>query len=682
MTALDTRVLDVLDELEVTDTVFHDLAYTRPLTGQLLDAVTERPATDRVLLVGPNVALAQALVDLGHPVEIWHVPGVAITENLREAVTRVGGLDALFEALPTDRRFDVIVLPFVLDSTAADPPTLLTAVRDICAADGLVVVAVRRAGSLDARLRAVAGRSILSAQANSRHSWSWPSAAPARLLDTDELRAAGRAAGLRLAAAQPVLDARATAGVDALPFTRWLRLHVAAAAKRIVPSLRDTLVATLTPFGSGRARIGFGASLPTVTVVVVGDDEDRALRIVGEIEEQTYPRDRIEVCFADAGAAAANASLQTARGEIVAFTDVWSRPPPGWVESGVRTMGEYTAALAGGVLAEQGSAVPFLALPDRKLRAGGKGLYLVANSFYVREALLSVGGFDEKVGRTRGVGTAPPRSACAPSGIRSPRTKPAFVFRTYPFPLTVLGFARNSSEPPICQPRYGAIPACETVDSIIATSRRNGRAPSISRWSASVPRWSGASRRMPSSLRCRGPGPLSSTSTFGRPASGRPRSATCAGSCCATRLARRSDRGIGTGPADRAVNAVEVRDVRKSFRRVRSLRDTFQRTESDVALAGIDLCVDEGEIFGLLGPNGAGKTTLIKILCGLIIPDHGAVRVAGFDISQGSQARRAIGVVYGDERSFHWRLSVRENLRFFARLYRMPPHAADRASMS
>ncbi len=125
------------------------------------------------------------------------------------------------------------------------------------------------------------------------------------------------------------------------------------------------------------------------------------------------------------------------------------------------------------------------------------------------------------------------------------------------------------------------------------------------------------------------------------------------------------------------MKAVDVRDVRKSFRRVRGLRDTFRSSVFDVALAGINLSVEEGEIFGLLGPNGAGKTTLIKILCGLIIPDQGEVRIAGLDVTESMAARRAIGVVYGDERSFHWRLSVRENLRFFASLYRIPPRVAD-----
>jgi ABC-2 type transport system ATP-binding protein len=125
------------------------------------------------------------------------------------------------------------------------------------------------------------------------------------------------------------------------------------------------------------------------------------------------------------------------------------------------------------------------------------------------------------------------------------------------------------------------------------------------------------------------------------------------------------------------VNTVEARGVRKSFRRVQGLRGTFHRPEFDVALAGIDISIADGEIFGLLGPNGAGKTTLIKILCGLVIPDEGEVRIAGHDVCDGTKARRSIGVVYGDERSFHWRLSVRENLRFFARLYGMPKATID-----
>jgi ABC-2 type transport system ATP-binding protein len=127
------------------------------------------------------------------------------------------------------------------------------------------------------------------------------------------------------------------------------------------------------------------------------------------------------------------------------------------------------------------------------------------------------------------------------------------------------------------------------------------------------------------------------------------------------------------------VNAVEVHDVHKSFRRVKGLKELLGHSQFDVALGGVDLTVPEGEIFGLLGPNGAGKTTLIKILCGLIIADSGQVSIAGRDITdKDADTRRVIGVVYGDERSFHWRLSVRDNLRFFARLYRMDRTLAEK----
>jgi hypothetical protein len=434
VTADDGLALDVLDELPVTDTVYHDLAYTRPLADRLFEVVSTRPRPDRILLVGPNAALAQGLVMDGRAVEIWHVPGVAISENLRDNVTRVGSLDALLAAPAECRPFDVIVLPFVLDSAAADPVTILAAVRGMTTPNGLVIAALRAAGGLQVRLRAVAGRDCISTGSDRRHSWSWPSAAPRRLLDTDGLRAAARSAGFRLTAAEPVVDARATAGVDALPLKLWIQAHLAHAAKRAVPALRDTIVATLTPFADVGNTGGSGSDLPTVSIVIVGDDADLAVRIAGDLEEQTYPRDRFEIRFCRRGAKAANAALRNAGGTIVAFTDELSSPPAGWVESGVRAMTEYTAALAGGVLAAQGSAVPFLALPDRKLRTGGNGLYLVSNSFYARDAALSVGGFDESVDQAWGwdsSAAARLRAAGFPLG----EDESAFVVRSYPFPL-------------------------------------------------------------------------------------------------------------------------------------------------------------------------------------------------------------------------------------------------------
>lgn len=85
------------------------------------------------------------------------------------------------------------------------------------------------------------------------------------------------------------------------------------------------------------------------------------------------------------------------------------------------------------------------------------------------------------------------------------------------------------------------------------------------------------------------------------------------------------------------------------------------------AITDINLKIRKGELYGLLGPNGAGKTTLIKILCTLIYPTSGTAFLNGKDITKhGDIIKKQIGYVLSDERSFYWRLTGRQNLRFFA----------------
>ena len=68
-----------------------------------------------------------------------------------------------------------------------------------------------------------------------------------------------------------------------------------------------------------------------------------------------------------------------------------------------------------------------------------------------------------------------------------------------------------------------------------------------------------------------------------------------------------------------------------------------------VAVNGVDLQVNAGEIFGFLGPNGAGKSTVVRMLCTLLRPTSGSARVAGFDVAtEAAQVRRVIGVALQD----------------------------------
>jgi ABC-2 type transport system ATP-binding protein len=95
------------------------------------------------------------------------------------------------------------------------------------------------------------------------------------------------------------------------------------------------------------------------------------------------------------------------------------------------------------------------------------------------------------------------------------------------------------------------------------------------------------------------------------------------------------------------------------------------------ALREITLDVNGGEIFGLIGPNGAGKTTLLKTFSTLILPSAGYAGICGRDVvAEPLAARKNIGLVSGDERSFYWRLSGRENLEFFASFYNLSSKAA------
>ena len=102
----------------------------------------------------------------------------------------------------------------------------------------------------------------------------------------------------------------------------------------------------------------------------------------------------------------------------------------------------------------------------------------------------------------------------------------------------------------------------------------------------------------------------------------------------------------------------------------------FVRRHKKEISAVVDLSfeVAQGELFGMLGPNGAGKTTTIKMLTTLLRPTSGKVSVGGFDVARdAAKIRPLIGFAFGGERGLYYRLNGRDNLRYFAELYRLQP---------
>lgn len=94
--------------------------------------------------------------------------------------------------------------------------------------------------------------------------------------------------------------------------------------------------------------------------------------------------------------------------------------------------------------------------------------------------------------------------------------------------------------------------------------------------------------------------------------------------------------------------------------------------EGVLAVDEVSLAVPAGEILGLLGPNGAGKSTLVRLLCTLILPTSGEARIAGHSLSDEVAVKAHVGLAAGEERSFYWRLSGQENLRFYGTLQGLP----------
>jgi len=121
------------------------------------------------------------------------------------------------------------------------------------------------------------------------------------------------------------------------------------------------------------------------------------------------------------------------------------------------------------------------------------------------------------------------------------------------------------------------------------------------------------------------------------------------------------------------MNAIEIKDLKKSF---------FVKGKNIEAVKGINLSVEQGEVFGFLGPNGAGKTTSLRMLTTLLPIDEGEAKIFGYDVKRNpKEVRRHIGYV-GQLGGTDIEATGRENLMLSSMLYGMTRESARKQSES
>ncbi|HTV72346.1 MAG TPA: ATP-binding cassette domain-containing protein [Candidatus Acidoferrales bacterium] len=127
---------------------------------------------------------------------------------------------------------------------------------------------------------------------------------------------------------------------------------------------------------------------------------------------------------------------------------------------------------------------------------------------------------------------------------------------------------------------------------------------------------------------------------------------------------------------------IQTRDLRKVFRSIKrapgalgALRTLFTREYVDkVAVDGITMSLEAGELVGYIGPNGAGKSTTIKMLTGILTPTSGMIEVAGLvPYAQRKANARNIGVVFGQRSQLYWDLPLIESFELLRAIYAVPP---------
>ncbi|WP_186580849.1 ATP-binding cassette domain-containing protein [Aquibacillus kalidii] len=100
-----------------------------------------------------------------------------------------------------------------------------------------------------------------------------------------------------------------------------------------------------------------------------------------------------------------------------------------------------------------------------------------------------------------------------------------------------------------------------------------------------------------------------------------------------------------------------------------------EKKKTVTAVNNVSFSIEKGEVIGLLGENGAGKTTLLRMIAGILEPTSGGISINNLDVQKNpTEIKKTIGVLFGSETGLYDRLTARENLQYFARLYGLSRH--------
>ncbi|MEO7665412.1 MAG: glycosyltransferase, partial [Dehalococcoidia bacterium] len=327
----------------------------------------------------------------------------------------------------TDERYELIIVPLVVEALSGSLDTFLRKLRLVLSADGRVIIATSNQARLDSRLAAVMGQPVTANAEASAVSLSWPAVPTIHEFHSSELRSAGQSAGFHVRACDAVVSERAFLEMEPLNAFDYARRKLRGVVMRSLPTSRDVLVLELSP------RVGEGVAVktreddPFVSVFVAAHRGGDALReTVGALMSQTYPKSLYEIVVlhdgsrpdvagivaeaADKGACgfrelvlphadgpeARNQAMAESRSDISAHTNDQCYLPEDWMQAAVGWFDADTVAVTGPVFLKAGSDGRFLSVPSTRPDPDEKGvspqsIFPISNVFYRTPIVVAAG---------------------------------------------------------------------------------------------------------------------------------------------------------------------------------------------------------------------------------------------------------------------------------------------------